>query len=191
MGYRYRKSIRLPLGLRLNASNRGVGVSAGAKGARWSLSPTGRRTQTLSIPGTGIAHMTSVSATSPGPVESTGGRSWVRRHKVLAGLGVLFGIGAIGSACDSGEPAKEPISVLSPSPTASPTPSPTPSPKPSPTTVKPSPKPVKKTTAPVKTDPDYGTCAAVRAAGKGPYYAGKDPEYSYYRDNDGDGVVCE
>lgn len=40
-------------------------------------------------------------------------------------------------------------------------------------------------------DPDLGTCKAVRAAGLGPYYAGKDPEYDWYRDADGDGIVCE
>jgi hypothetical protein len=41
------------------------------------------------------------------------------------------------------------------------------------------------------TDPDYGTCKAAKAAGKGPYYEGKDPEYSWYTDRDHDGIVCE
>ena len=40
-------------------------------------------------------------------------------------------------------------------------------------------------------DPDYGTCKAAKAAGKGPYYQGKDPEYSWYTDRDHDGIVCE
>lgn len=40
-------------------------------------------------------------------------------------------------------------------------------------------------------DPDYGTCKDAKAAGKGPYYADRDPEYAYYRDGDGDGVACE
>lgn len=40
-------------------------------------------------------------------------------------------------------------------------------------------------------DPDYGTCAAAKAAGRGPYVKGVDPEYAFYRDGDKDGVVCE
>jgi hypothetical protein len=41
------------------------------------------------------------------------------------------------------------------------------------------------------TDPRFGTCREAKAAGFGPYRRGTDPEYSWYRDGDGDGVVCE
>jgi hypothetical protein len=41
------------------------------------------------------------------------------------------------------------------------------------------------------TDDRYAYCYLATAAGLGPYYRGVDPEYSWYRDNDGDGVVCE
>jgi hypothetical protein len=41
------------------------------------------------------------------------------------------------------------------------------------------------------TDPRFDTCAAAKAAGYGPYQRGQDPEYDWYRDADGDGVVCE
>ncbi|MCY0991168.1 DUF1524 domain-containing protein [Nannocystis sp. ILAH1] len=40
-------------------------------------------------------------------------------------------------------------------------------------------------------DPDYGTCKEARAHGAGPYRRGVDREYEYYRDVDGDGIVCE
>lgn len=40
-------------------------------------------------------------------------------------------------------------------------------------------------------DPDYGSCKEAKAHGAGPYRRGVDPEYEYYRDADGDGVVCE
>ena len=40
-------------------------------------------------------------------------------------------------------------------------------------------------------DPRFGTCREAKAAGYGPYYAGRDPEYEWYRDNDHDGIVCE
>jgi hypothetical protein len=54
----------------------------------------------------------------------------------------------------------------------------------------PRPKPTK-TAVTSGTDPNYGTCKEAKANGAGPYYRGKDPEYDYYRDSDGDGVVCE
>ncbi|WP_157963738.1 lamin tail domain-containing protein [Actinocorallia populi] len=41
------------------------------------------------------------------------------------------------------------------------------------------------------TDPRYGTCTEAKANGYGPYYEGRDPEYHWYSDRDGDGVVCE
>lgn len=40
-------------------------------------------------------------------------------------------------------------------------------------------------------DPDMGTCKAAKAAGYGPYVQGTDHEYTYYRDADHDGIVCE
>ncbi len=39
--------------------------------------------------------------------------------------------------------------------------------------------------------PNYGTCKEAKAHGGGPYVRGRDPEYAYYQDRDGDGVVCE
>lgn len=40
-------------------------------------------------------------------------------------------------------------------------------------------------------DPQYKYCYEAKAAGYGPYYQGKDPEYYWYTDGDNDGVVCE
>lgn len=41
------------------------------------------------------------------------------------------------------------------------------------------------------TDPRFGTCGEANAAGYGNYRRGSDPEYDWYQDRDGDGVVCE
>lgn len=41
------------------------------------------------------------------------------------------------------------------------------------------------------TDPRFGTCKEAKAHGYGPYHAGDDAEYGWYRDADDDGIVCE
>lgn len=64
-----------------------------------------------------------------------------------------------------------------PTPAATPTPTPTPTPDPDPPST--------------GNDPRFPTCGAANDAGYGPYRRGADPEYDWYQDRDGDGVVCE
>ncbi|MCJ8013389.1 DUF4236 domain-containing protein [Paenibacillus sp. KQZ6P-2] len=60
MGLRFRKSIKIAPGIRLNVSTKSTGISFGGKGLRYSInSRTGSRI-TASIPGTGLSY----SATS-------------------------------------------------------------------------------------------------------------------------------
>jgi hypothetical protein len=40
-------------------------------------------------------------------------------------------------------------------------------------------------------DPRFDTCTEAKAHGYGPYRRGHDPEYYWYEDRDGDGIVCE
>ena len=40
-------------------------------------------------------------------------------------------------------------------------------------------------------DPRFDYCYQAKDAGYGPYYQGVDPEYDWYTDADGDGIVCE
>lgn len=76
-----------------------------------------------------------------------------------------------------------------------PKPTPKPSPKPKPTskpTSKPTPKPTSESTPPPSgNDPRFRTCAEANKNGYGPYYRDRDPEYHWYQDRDGDGIVCE
>jgi len=44
---------------------------------------------------------------------------------------------------------------------------------------------------PTGLDPRFPSCTAAKAAGFGPYYRDVDVEYSWYRDGDNDGTVCE
>lgn len=57
MGMRFRRSISLGPGVRFNLSKTGIGISAGVKGARYSIHSSGRKTTTARIPGTGVYYM--------------------------------------------------------------------------------------------------------------------------------------
>lgn len=59
MGFRMRKSFRVAKGVRVNLSKSGIGVSAGVKGARYSVHSSGRRTTSVGIPGTGLGYVSS------------------------------------------------------------------------------------------------------------------------------------
>ena len=79
-------------------------------------------------------------------------------------------------------PAPEPVVAPAPAPIVPqpiavlPAPTPTPGPAPAPAAAG---------------GIDYGTCKEAKAHGAGPYYAGIDVEYIWYRDADSDGIVCE
>lgn len=54
MGFRFRKSINLGKGVRINFNKKSAGISFGTKGARYSINSNGRRTASVGIPGTGL-----------------------------------------------------------------------------------------------------------------------------------------
>ena len=79
MGFRYRKSIHLGGGFRVNISKSGIGYSWGVKGYRVTKTARGTTRRTVSIPGTGISfvdetspkkHRKNQTGTSPRPVPS-------------------------------------------------------------------------------------------------------------------------
>jgi hypothetical protein len=58
MGLRFRKSIKLTPGLRLNVGKRSVGMSVGKRGARYSINSRGQQTRSVGIPGSGLSYRT-------------------------------------------------------------------------------------------------------------------------------------
>ena len=56
MGMKFRKSINLGGGTKLNLSKSGVGISTGVKGFRVSKNTSGRSRVTASLPGTGLSY---------------------------------------------------------------------------------------------------------------------------------------
>ncbi|MBR5422114.1 MAG: DUF4236 domain-containing protein [Lachnospiraceae bacterium] len=61
MGLRFRKSISLCKGVKLNLGMKSASISVGRKGIHQSFSTTGRTTTSLSIPGTGVGYTKSIN----------------------------------------------------------------------------------------------------------------------------------
>ncbi len=57
MGFRYRKSVNLPFGFRVNFSKSGVGYSWGTKGYRITKTAKGTIRETHTLPGTGLSYV--------------------------------------------------------------------------------------------------------------------------------------
>jgi len=55
MGLRFRRSIKVLPGVRLNLSKSGIGISAGVRGLRVGLDAKGRRYASAGLPGTGLS----------------------------------------------------------------------------------------------------------------------------------------
>ena len=62
MSLRFRKSMKLLPGVRLNFSKETVGLSFGVPGARYTINSKGRRTVSTGIPGTGIYNVETLSS---------------------------------------------------------------------------------------------------------------------------------
>jgi len=76
MGFRFRKSIKIGPGVRLNVGKKSMGLSVGTRGFRHSVSTSGRRTTTMGVPGTGLSHVqTSSSAKTSTRSRAAGRRS--------------------------------------------------------------------------------------------------------------------
>ena len=58
MGWRFRKSVKIAPGVRVNFGKKSTSVSVGGKGYRKTFSSTGKTTTTVGIPGTGLSYST-------------------------------------------------------------------------------------------------------------------------------------
>jgi len=58
MGWRFRQSVKILPGVRLNVGKRSLGVSVGPRGGKVSLNTKREMRRTVGIPGTGLSHTT-------------------------------------------------------------------------------------------------------------------------------------
>jgi len=74
MAFSFRKSKKIFPGVRLGLTTKGLGISGGVKGARISMSATGKTTFSAGVPGSGVRYRKSLTAkesAQPSGAEST------------------------------------------------------------------------------------------------------------------------
>ena len=89
MGIRFRKSVKLGSGTRLNLSKSGVGFSFGAKGMRISKKADGGTRSTLSVPGTGISYVSETNGTSQSTSDAGTGHTGKERNPKGTGKTII------------------------------------------------------------------------------------------------------
>lgn len=67
MGLRFRKSVRICKGVRLNFNKNSFGISVGGKGYGYTVNSKGRRTAHVGIPGTGLSYTASSTKRKQSP----------------------------------------------------------------------------------------------------------------------------
>jgi Protein of unknown function (DUF4236) len=103
MGFRFRRSIRLFPGLRLNVGKRGISASIGVRCAHVTYGPTGTRT-TVGLPGSGLSythlekphHAVPIPTTAEPPTDPGAPQGSALRGVLWMGLIVIAIIVAIG-----------------------------------------------------------------------------------------------
>lgn len=61
MGFRFRKSVKIAPGVKLNLNKNSTSISFGGKGVRHTINSNGRRTSSIGIPGSGLYYTKSTS----------------------------------------------------------------------------------------------------------------------------------
>jgi len=116
MGFRFRRSVKLLSGVRLNFSTRGISTSLGGRGATVNIGRKGARA-TLGLPGTGLSYTTGLFgrsrrvaeaqlASAPPTTGATLG-SWIATVVLLLLIGSC--IAAIGSTADNSPATAVPV----------------------------------------------------------------------------------
>lgn len=62
MGLRFRKSVKIAPGVKLNFGKKSTGITFGGKGMKYTINSSGKETTTVGIPGTGISYSQSTTA---------------------------------------------------------------------------------------------------------------------------------
>lgn len=219
MAFRFRKSVKILPGVRINLGRRGISTTVGKRGASINVGKSGAFLNS-SIPGTGLSARTKVAAAKPAGAKRSGRGPGLWSWLVVAAIGwMVFGpvdqpdppvpeavdppeisvqpsvarqpeASSAGSDLPESKSQKPDQPVIEQPPLASGlAASMRPAPRPS-GHAAPAPSPPLMLVPASPARSFYRSCAAARAAGAAPLRR-DDPGYSRNLDRDGDGVACE
>lgn len=72
MSLRFRRSIRIAPGVKVNFTKTGLGFTVGPRGAHYSVHSSGRRTRSVGLPGTGLYYQSRTGGSRSHPARSRG-----------------------------------------------------------------------------------------------------------------------
>jgi hypothetical protein len=76
MGLRFRRSVRIAPGVKVNLTKTGLGLTVGPRGSHYSVHSSGRRTRTVGLPGTGLYYQSVSRAGGSAPTrQRVGGQA--------------------------------------------------------------------------------------------------------------------
>jgi hypothetical protein len=90
MGFRFRRSIKILPGIRINLGKRSASVSLGGRGAHVTLRPGHKLRATVGLPGTGLSYTEGGNVEHPRApgINVAPARDTTRRNWLLAALGL-------------------------------------------------------------------------------------------------------
>jgi hypothetical protein len=77
MGFRFRKSIKIIPGIRLNISKSGISTSIGGRGATLNVNGEGKSRVTVGLPGTGLSYSAQEKAARGGAPRHSNTGFWL------------------------------------------------------------------------------------------------------------------
>jgi Protein of unknown function (DUF4236)/Bacterial SH3 domain len=97
MGWRFRNSVKILPGIRLNFGKSGISTSIGGRGASLNIGSKGTRS-TVGVPGTGISYSTLHTETDEPSGNNVSNKGGCGCWSVVGGLALLFAIARCGSS---------------------------------------------------------------------------------------------
>lgn len=92
MGLRFRKSFNILPGVKVNLNKKSAGVTLGTKGVHYTVNTSGKRTASVSLPGTGLSYSTSSGGGKKGAKKKTADTPKAKFNKVL---GIVIAVVAV------------------------------------------------------------------------------------------------
>lgn len=118
MGWRFRRSIKILPGVKINFNKKSVGITVGKKGAHYTVNSKGKHTASVGIPGTGLYYTQSASTSekkgsnSKGTIEKNAKTSGMKTGCLAVLLVFVLCIVISGIMTDWGKKASESSSTL-------------------------------------------------------------------------------